>query len=260
MILQRIYDQNSLRIEELSYNSWPALLTFHNDGWIMRFANGFTDRCNSVWPLYRSSINLKDKAERCEAIYKSCNQPVIFRITSDINHIELDKHLERMYYVVKTPTIVQILNIAKLSLKSVTDDITISNIPNYDWIRDVADVTKSLSLPNAYQAILRNINLPLGLARIKRNGRVVALGLGVIDDKYLGLYGLNTLPSFRRQGLAHKLITALLKWGQNNNAELAYLHVEADNNPARPLYDSMGFKDVYQYWYRQNETTNLVLN
>jgi hypothetical protein len=44
------------QFEELTINTWPSLQTCCYDGWILRFARGYTRRANSVYPLYDSSI------------------------------------------------------------------------------------------------------------------------------------------------------------------------------------------------------------
>jgi ribosomal protein S18 acetylase RimI-like enzyme len=39
-------------------------------------------------------------------------------------------------------------------------------------------------------------------------------------------------------------------WGEDHGAQKVFLQVETDNEPALALYESMGFKTLYTYWYR----------
>ena len=57
------------RIEESSLNAWPALRQMLFDGWILRFAEGYTKRANSVNPLYGSSLDVSEKVDICEELY-----------------------------------------------------------------------------------------------------------------------------------------------------------------------------------------------
>ena len=46
------------------------------------------------------------------------------------------------------------------------------------------------------------------------------------------------------------MMEGLLAHGQRNGARTAYLQVMLNNPPALQLYEDLGFKEVYQYWYR----------
>jgi hypothetical protein len=75
---------NSIRyLEELSFNAHPSLQTQYYDGWVLRFANGYSSRANSVNAIYPSTIDLKEKIEECEKRYFKHDLPCIFKVTDE---------------------------------------------------------------------------------------------------------------------------------------------------------------------------------
>jgi ribosomal protein S18 acetylase RimI-like enzyme len=62
-----------------------------------------------------------------------------------------------------------------------------------------------------------------------------------------------TDPEKRHRGYGRRLTQVLTDSGQRAGAKTAYLQVEADNQVAHSVYASLGFKDVYSYWYREKK-------
>ena len=58
-----------LRIEEQAFNAWPGIQHALCNGWLMRFAHGYTRRANSVVPLYDGDIAVAPKVAACRAHY-----------------------------------------------------------------------------------------------------------------------------------------------------------------------------------------------
>ena len=98
-------------IEELSMNAWPALQTLHYDGWVVRFSAGYTRRGNSVYPLYPSRIDLDEKIQTCESLYRARNLPVVFKLTGASTPEDLDACLDVHGYRVDSLTSVQLLDL-----------------------------------------------------------------------------------------------------------------------------------------------------
>jgi len=82
-----------------------------------------------------------------------------------------------------------------------------------------------------------------GAGRVRVDiGDDVAGGEAALDGDWLGLHNLKVAEDRRRQGLGTLALAALLEWGAERGATTAWLHVEVDNDPARGLYERVGFR------------------
>jgi ribosomal protein S18 acetylase RimI-like enzyme len=237
-------------VEELSLNHWQAISTVFYDGWILRFANGYTKRANSVSPIYYSTENIERKIEECEKRYTDNRLPTIFKITPFVHPTNLDAILEERGYVLVDRTSVQTvwLGLAPES-KSVACSIEEKVSPR--WIETFIRLNNIDSMRrDTIQRMLSNIRSKAGFASLYSNGEAVACGFGVIERGYIGLYDIVTEISHRNRGFGEQMIRSLLRWGRENGAGFSYLAVVANNAPALRLYEKLGYSEIYEYWYR----------
>jgi N-acetylglutamate synthase len=79
--------------------------------------------------------------------------------------------------------------------------------------------------------------------------RVVATGVGSYGHGWLGIHGMRTLGTHRKQGHASRILRALALQAQARNLVRAYLQVEDGNLAALRLYESLGFALAWRYVY-----------
>jgi ribosomal protein S18 acetylase RimI-like enzyme len=96
---------------------------------------------------------------------------------------------------------------------------------------------------------LRRIASPVFFARLDLEGRPSAVGACAVEGDWAGLSVMRTVATARRQGLARRIVQALLDSAQRAGASRGYLQVEADNAAAIALYESSGFATAYRYRY-----------
>jgi len=235
-------------LEEISMNAWPAFRQVVDDGWVLRSAQGYTRRANSVIPLSPGTGDIEAKIVRCEAFYRQQGLPAIFKLTPAES--QLDDLLAARQYEQQAMTSVQVLPLAKLELPA-TPAVTIFTEPTPAWLTASGLLHAStLALRGLDQRILENICHPTCLALVMDGPTPVVVGLGVLERHYVGLFGIITDPAHRRRGFARQIITAILHWAREHGATHAYLQVMHDNAPALALYAKLGFVPQYSYWYR----------
>ncbi len=239
------------RLEELGLNALPPLHTLLYDGWVLRFADGYTGRANSVSPLYPSSGDIATKVPRCEQHYWGRGLRPAFRLTA-VADPDLDQFLAQRGYT-RSAAEVSILtrDVESWSSGGAEDvELWAGTVPG-EWLSGLAGLHPRVEqhLPTV-RRVLERLAPEAAFALVRAEGRVVATGRAVLEDRHVGLFDLVTDAARRRQGLATRITGRLLAWAQERGARYSYLQVAGDNAPAWTLYARLGFGEAYRYWYR----------
>jgi len=236
-------------IEEASLRAWPAIEEADLDGWTLRHSDGFTGRANSVQALGSSDRSIETRVTECERWYRERGRPPLFRLTP-FSEAGLDGFLADRGYDRFNRTLVLTRPLAGLEATSGGADLTEATL--HEWLGRYASLVGRPAAPAAMGQIIERAGgraLP-ALLWDGQPRRLRACGLAVLDDDLLGLFDLVVDADRRRKGYGEQLVRGLAAWGEAGGARRVYLQVTEDNEPALGLYDKLGFKLAYDYWYR----------
>lgn len=240
------------RIDALMNQGWPAAAKTELDGWLVRRNSGVTMRANSVLPA-KAPFDLDRALDYVENLYQAHDITPSFQITPAVQPTDLDTHLEARGYTVRTPTLVQAAEISDVlaKLPAPTGDVNISSAPSDDWM-DLWWSIDGRGGGSTEQTAARDIlNRGRALYAVVPEGSPArAIGRLALVDDTAGLYCLAVDERFRRQGLAQAVIQALLQAATTSGIRWVWLSVVEENEPARALYERLGFRTVSRYHYR----------
>jgi len=249
-----------LAYEETALTAWPALEQVLLDGWLVRFARGFTGRANSVNPLYAGALggpDVADKIARCEALYAERGLACTFRLTP-LAGAALDAELAARGYGRVNPSAALVLDLEAVGRRPEragdrAEGVVIATRPESAWLEAYA---ASGARPPEMRPVLEAI-----LARIPgrslygmiaaADGAGSAVAQGVLDDRRVHLINVATAPAARRRGLAGRVVAEILDRARDLGAREALIHVATGNAAAAALYDGLGAREVYVYHYRR---------
>lgn len=237
-------------IEELAMNAWPALQTILYDGWVIRFANGYTRRANSIIPVYSEQLAAQDKLAECEHLYQVRGLPVIFKLNGEQEARALDDLLAARGYQAEASTWVQTMALDGQNF-TIDPRIVLEAEPGEAWQAGFARLSGlAAARKDTHHQMLLAILPAKCFAALVVNGEVRACGLAVLQAGWVGFFDIVVDAGCRRQGLGEAIMRSLLGWAQQNGARNAYLQVMKNNPPALSLYAKLGFRPAYSYWYR----------
>jgi ribosomal protein S18 acetylase RimI-like enzyme len=236
-------------LEEISLNAWPAFEVSLYDGWVIRFADGFSRRSNSIVPLYPSRLNIMEKVRLCEVMYRERGQRTVFKLTAASDPRELDLILSEDGYRPEAETGVRTRSLRD-AVGAPRADVVLQDEFSDEWV-------SALCALNAYDprhhqtvhALTRFIHPLRVFASVRRDGKIVGCGLGVIRQDHLSIFDIVIDKDHRRRGFGKQIMTGILNWGRRHSAETAFLQVMANNPVAMAMYDGLGFREYYRYVY-----------
>nr|WP_127530703.1 GNAT family N-acetyltransferase [Paenibacillus kobensis] len=227
------------------------------DSWVLRFAEGYSKRANSIVPLYAADtgIQLDEAIAGCETLYRSQGLRSAFKMSPIAQPSELDEMLESQGYRLVDRCSVQTLALTADLKKPQLRHIVVFPLVTEEWLEHYCRLSRaSLDQKGTMFRMLSNIRTQSGFFLLHDDDEtVVACGIGVIVRNYIGLWDIVTDSNYRQRGFGEQLVLHLLNWGRDNGATDSFLVVVASNAPARKLYAKLGFEHVYEHWYRVKE-------
>ena len=245
-------------IDELGANATAATTVQLVDGWLLRAAPEYPfRRCNSALPYGGDRAGIASRISTVEDFYRARDLPVRFLMSPAAVPAGLDDALETRGYEIEEPTLVLVAESSRViaeTMPAETIDVTFAEGIDEYWVAEYASAfgedDAERDRLRAYAHLLRHLGPAVGTAVLPVDQLPAAVGLGVLERGWTGVYAMGTRREARRRGAATSVLHALAQWAHRRDASHMYLQVEVTNDGARQLYTRAGFETAYRYHYR----------
>ncbi len=242
-------------VEEVAAGAWPAAIVRMVDGWRLRATPGVeVRRSNSVLPNGGGEMDLDAKLAAVDQFCVEHGIPVRYQVSAAAMPPELDRLLAARGLEVEMEVDVQVAELAVLAVKSRQRNTSararLEPSPSEPWLDAMLGVTARGERGVFRDAILDRIHRPVRYASVLNEGRVMAVGMGVVVGEWLGIFSMATRPEARRRGYATAVLRALAEAGSELGASRSFLQTERSNGASHALYEGLGFATAYGYHYR----------
>ena len=222
-------------------------------GWLLPFDTGTVGRAHSAVPLrHDASIQAADIAT-IVARYRARGLRPSLRVAAVPALAHLDAALIEQGLKATQPTLTCVARVADLldATRSITP-AEVSPNPSPAWSQvylgegfdPVDGASRVHALSRASGSLYAHSVDPHA-----NPVQVVATGVGSYGQGWLGIHGMRTLATHRKQGHASRILRALALQAQARGLQSAYLQVEEGNPSALRLYESLGFAVAWRYIY-----------
>lgn len=241
------------RLEEISQNASRAERGLMLDGWNVGLSPGLAKRSRCINAFYPSARPFAENFAAVRALYAEAGLPCIFRITPFVSDSSLDAHLDAHGLVRFDVTLVQVLPLAALQLDHL-QPVTVTFRAQPD-LRQAAQWLGAMRGDSAGEiAALANrwVHSAAKIGAVfayDAAGNRIARSVTISEDGHTGIFDVGTLDAHRNRGYASALLAHQLRAARDAGAHTAYLQVEPGNS-SRRIYERLGFRTAYEYWYR----------
>jgi GNAT superfamily N-acetyltransferase len=272
----------SHRLERLAARAWPADEVQEVEGWLLRRTEGVDRRrCNSLLPP-ADPAHAARTLDLALASAEELDFAAVIQVSPAEGHSLLDDALDARGMQASGPSLVLAGPISgAAALHGVTGrgqararpgdarlshpdgasagraaparamEVRLSELDGH-WVDAWRTVGGLTGTAETAELVLSQLGdrARFAVAADVATGSPLAVGIGVVEEGWLGLFSLATAPAARRRGLATDIVDALEAWALTRDAHGVYLQVERDNPPALAFYARRGLHIAHAYHYR----------
>jgi GNAT superfamily N-acetyltransferase len=247
-------------LERMAAAHWRGTEEEWLGGWLLRAAEGFTGRANSVLPLGDPGMPLDEALAAVTRWYRARGLPPMMVLPTPLDSQAralspaqaLDQHLsERRWLTRPGPAFVMLADLPlgiPLDRLSAGRAVKASPEPDGPWAARY-HYRGQAHLPPVARKVLTSAPQQ-SFVSIRDGDEVLAIARLSIAGGWAGLTAVEVHPDRRRQGLGVAITAAACLEAEQRGLSRVFLQVEVDNGPARALYKRLGFRDSHRYHYR----------
>jgi ribosomal protein S18 acetylase RimI-like enzyme len=233
-----------VRMERAHVLAWPALRTVVVDGWLWRLSGGGSQRANSVSTIDFTGDDIERAIDDVETRYRAVGVPARFQTYDETMPSTLGDALRRRGYQETERTMTMF---RRNEAVTAAQDVERRDQPWPAW-----DSVYFGAITENRRAINAQILAGVPAPRAFFGYRGMATALCVVGFGCAVVECVATRQDVRRQGAGHAVMTALLAWAGEQDADMVGLQVVAANVAAVRLYEALGFVAgaTNRFWMR----------
>jgi GNAT superfamily N-acetyltransferase len=240
---------DALALERAGMKAWPGIEMSQNGSWVLRAANGYTQRANSVQPLDPDDDgDLDTRIAQIRDWYASRGLPPIFRMTP-LASPKLARTLDAAGWT----SVDHSCSLGMEMPEVVPDGHGECLNPFGEQFLDSQRAMQGYSEDKMQKfiALMRAVTVPMAGVVLYSDDKVaVASSLWGVADGIAVTGNVVTDTVQRRKGFGGAMMRTGLAWAREQGATTAALNVVAENKAGRALYASLGYQWLFDYAYR----------
>ncbi len=246
-------------LARLTARGWVAVEQEALGSWLLRSADGYTGRANSVLTIGDPGLLLDEAITRSEQWYAERGQRPMFQVNGETG-FDLREHpvaaalLARGYEVGGgrsdwARVLVMTGPASGLPPRALDPaPVAIEAELTPEWLASYGGGRPTV--PGVTEAVLTGSEHQLFLSiRDAAAREVIAVARLTTHPGWAGVFGMWVHPDHRRRGLARTILSAIGRLAREHALPAIYLQVSADNDPAIRLYEGLGFSVHHEYTY-----------
>jgi ribosomal protein S18 acetylase RimI-like enzyme len=261
----------SHQLERLAARAWPPDEVEEIEGWLLRRTVGVDRRrSNSLLPPFDPGHAART-VELALATAEELDFAPVVQVSPAEQHLRLDQALEGRGMTFGGPSLVLAGPLRHPAAPAAELTIALQDGPpdpgpvaappaiavqvgdlDAAWVAAWAQVSGLDGTRETAELVLSQLGdrARFAVAVDAEGSRPLGVGIGVVEEGWLGLFSLAVRDEARRTGVATAIVDALEGFAAAAGATRAYLQVEADNAAALAFYAARGFHIAHSYHYR----------